>query len=132
VGLRQLGETMLSRIGWWLLSAALFCAVMLLIRGIHLAVAKAMPDSRFKRALLKQRGIDAHSEQSLAELPGRSETLGIEGQRESFFRRSVRLTRLDPASAVLRALVVWVLGSALMIGAIFGLNWLLRVLGVIG
>jgi hypothetical protein len=109
----------------WLASFVVLVAVLSGIRLIHVVIGKVMPDSRLKRALLKDRRLpDARPT-----MPGQA--IAVEASRESYARRSIRLTWQDPNFRRGLSIFASVLAPALVAGLAYGLYLVLAWLKIL-
>jgi hypothetical protein len=116
---------MLNRWLMWLASFACLVAVLFCIRLIHVVIGKVMPDSKFKHALLRDRRVPDTAQT----MPG--QTIAVEPMRESYMRRSARLTWQDPHFRRGISIFASVLAPALVAGLAYGLYLVLAWLKIV-
>lgn len=111
---------MLDRWLIWVATLICFSAVWLVIHFIHVFIDRVLPDSKFKRALLKDRKlqpatVDAQPRHALV----------VSASPESYIRRSLRLTWNDPSFRRGMSIFMPVIGAGLVAGLTYGLYLLL-------
>jgi hypothetical protein len=102
--------------------AALAC-----IRLIHVGVSKAMPDSKLKRALLKERRLPGTTPETPA-----GQAIATEDRSMGYLRRSALLTWRDPHFRRGVSVLAAALGPALVAGLAYGLYLVLSWLKIVG
>lgn len=116
---------MLTRWLVWLASFVGVVVALFFARLIHVAFDRLMPGSKLKRALLKDRRLA----DATPTMPGQA--IAVDTSRESYVRRSARLTWQDPNFRRGLSIFASVLAPALVAGLAYGLYLVLAWLKII-